>query len=576
MSAASSTSTSFEALLSEADALRSADGKSFAALLEQLDAKVEQATPLQRQHLRYLHTYRMARAGDFDGAIGELKRLFEEVDDVPLKFRAGAFLVNNFAATRDFSEGLGYLDRTLKLLPGVTDSETRHGGLLGAAILYNQVGQYDLALDHLDAILAEASSGRTRCMAEYLRIEALFNRGDLASSEATFAEQIERCRAQGELLVAGFMRGYQARKWAADGRQDDAARLLRDNLPEIEATSYPRLIGEIHSLLAEYELAQGHIDNAESHAQRAIALSSAIEFSLPLVMAYHVLYESALRRNDIPAALDHYRSYSRADKAFLDATEAREQAVQLVRQETLQKNQTIELLNRRNQVLQLEQQVSKQATTNTRLLLALALVLLASIGFWGYKTKRMHAALKQLAETDALTAVSSRHHFTEVATAMLQRGARDGTSVALITFDLDHFKLINDHYGHATGDWVLRQVADVCRPKIAANACFGRIGGEEFSVIVDAAGVDAGRDLALSLRESISAIDLPANGASLKVGASFGVSSTAHSGYSLDRLMAQADEVLYASKNGGRNCVSIYPPAVEAAASATSCASQVF
>lgn len=560
MSLASGDSASFESLLREADAMRSADGQAFAALLGKLDAEVAQATPLQRQQLRYLHTYRMARAGDFDGAIAELKRLFEEVDDIPLKFRAGAFLANNFAATREFSEGLSYLDRTLDLLPGVTDVEMRHSGLTGAAILYNQVGQYDMALHHLDAILAEPTSGRTRCMAEYLRTEALFNQGGLATDDAAFTEQIERCQAEGELLVAGFIRGYQARKWAAEGRNADAANLLRDNLPEVEATRYPRLIGEIRSLLAEYELAQGHVDEAEAHARSAIAQSAAIEFSLPLVMAHHVLYEGALQRNDVQAALDHYRSYAKADKAFLDATKARELAVQLVRQETLQKNQTIELLNKRNQVLQLEQQVSQQAATNTQLLLALALVLLASISFWGYKTKRMQLALRQLAETDGLTGISNRHHFTRIATAMLQGGARTGSSVALIMFDLDLFKVINDHYGHATGDWVLRQVAAVCRPLIAANACFGRIGGEEFAVILDGAGDDVGRDLATRLRESIASIDARADGASFNVSASFGVSSTAHSGYVLDRLMAQADLVLYESKKAGRNRVSVYPP----------------
>jgi diguanylate cyclase (GGDEF)-like protein len=342
--------------------------------------------------------------------------------------------------------------------------------------------------------------------------------------------------------------------------------LLRDNLPEVEATRYPRLIGEIQSLLAEYELAQGHVDSAEAHARSAIAHSSAIEFSLPLVMAHHVLYESALERDDVRAALDHYRSYAKADKAFLDATKARELAVQLVRQETVQKNQTIELLNKRNQVLQLEQQVSRQAATNTQLLLALALVLLASISFWGFKNKRMQRALRQLAETDGLTGIGNRHHFTQTATAMLRANERSAASVALIMFDLDHFKVINDHYGHATGDWVLRQVAGACRPLIAASACFGRIGGEEFAVIVDGASVEAGHELAMRLRESIAAIDSRANGASFNVSASFGVSSTAHSGYNLDRLMAQADQVLYSSKKEGRNRVSVYPPPVPPAA----------
>lgn len=550
-------SASFESLLEQADALRSADAARFVELLGELDAQLDQATPLQRQRLRFLHCYRMALSGDFDGAIADLRRLFDETDDITLKFRAGAFLVNNFAATREFAEGLGYLDRTLALLPGVPSLEVRQQGLVGAAVMYNQVGQHDLALHHANAILAEPTSGRTRCMAEFMRMEALFNRGDLPAEDRQFAEQIDYCQAQGEVLVAGFIRGYQARKWAAEGRFAEAAELLREHLPSVESTHYPRLIGEIYSLLAEYELATGAVAAAEMHARAAIEQSSAIAFSLPLVMAHRTLYESALKRNDIHAALEHYRSYAEADKAYLDATKARELAVQLVKQETEQKNQTIELLNKRNQVLQLEQQVSKQATTNTQLLLVLALVLLASITLWAYKTKRMQMALKQLAETDGLTGISNRRHFTVVAGEWIRNGERQGNPLTLIMFDLDHFKRINDHYGHATGDWVLRQVAAACKPLVGRNGIFGRIGGEEFAVILAGAGIEAGRELALQLRTRIAAIDARENGASFDISASFGVSATAFSGYSLDRLMAQADEMMYASKQDGRNRVSV-------------------
>lgn len=566
MSAASSDSGSFESLLQQADAVRSADSTRFLALLKDLDAQVDEATPLQRQRLRYLHTYRMALAGDFAAAIADLRRLFDETDDVTLKYRAGAFLVNSFAATREFADGLLYVDRMLELLPKVPDRETRQAGLVGAAVLYNQVGEYGLALHHADAILSEPTSGRTRCMAEFVRLEALFNQGDLAVDDEAIAAQIQRCVEQGERLVAEFSRGYQARKLAAQDRHADAVALLRKHLPEVEATRYPRLIGEIYSLLAEYELKLGDVASAEKHARSAIEQSAAIEFSLPLVMAHNTLYESALKRGDIAAALDHYRSYAQADKAYLDATKARELVVQLVKQETRQKNQTIELLNKRNQVLQLEQQVSRQATTNTQLLLALALLLLASLSFWAWRARRMQRVLRQYAEIDGLTGISNRRHFSVQASMLLASCAKSGGSACLIMFDLDHFKYINDHYGHATGDWVLRQIADVCKPLVARNDCFGRIGGEEFAVVLSGGGAEAGRELALQMRARIAAIDARANGGTFNISASFGVTTTRLSGFDLDRLMANADEVLYASKHQGRNRVSVYQGAQAAAA----------
>ncbi|MGE4073085.1 MAG: diguanylate cyclase [Lysobacterales bacterium] len=551
-------SDQFESLLAEADAVRSSDAGKFSLLLDRLDAISAEASVQQRQHLRYLQAYRLALAGDFQGAIRDLKVLFDEATDVSLRFQAGAFLVNNFAATREFAEGLAYLDQTLALLPEISDQQLRQQNLIGAMVLYNQVGQYDLALHYADMVLAEPTSGRTRCKAEFMRLEALFNQAALPADDQQFTDRIQRCLEEGEVLVAGFIRGYLARKWDADGRTAEAVSLLQQHLAEVEATRYPRLIGEIHSLLAQYEYKLGHAALAEGHARQAIAQSAGIAFSLPLVLAYKTLYDTAIERGDTTAALEHYRNYAEADKAYLDATKARELAVQLAKHETLQKTQTIELLNRQNQVLQLEQKVSKQAATNTQLVLALVLLLLASLAFWAYRIKRVQMALKRMAETDALTGVSNRGHFTERAGELLQASERKRRAVSLIMFDLDLFKRINDHFGHATGDWVLRQVASVSKSAVTGKDVFGRIGGEEFAILRPDCDLDCARELATKLRERIAGIDGRANGASFQVSASFGVSSSADSGYDLDRLLAHADHALYASKHAGRNRVYVY------------------
>jgi diguanylate cyclase (GGDEF)-like protein len=574
-SPAAFTAEPFADRLQKADAVRSADPVRFKALLAELNAEAGAASAGQREHLGFLNAYALAYGGEYDEAIALARGIADTASDTALRFRAGVLVVNSYAITREFYEGLRYLDGMLALTDQIEDRALRHLGLGVAALLYNQLGQHELGRHYADTVLADQPDARTRCYAGLLRVEALQYLAQLPRDDVEINAVIAHCVEHRELLLANLVRAQLARKWAGEGKSAQAADMLAAHLVEVEATRYPRLIGEIHSLLAEYRLAQGEPERAEAHARSALAYSSAIAYSLPLVMAHKVLYESALLRGRHAEALDHFRSYAEADRAYLDEIKARELAVQLARHETLQKTHTIELLSRQNQVLQLEQNLTRQAATSNRMLLAAVLALLASLSFWAYRAKRMQLALKKLAETDALTGVSNRHHFTAVATAMLQGAARTGVCVALITFDLDNFKLINDQHGHATGDWVLRQVAAVCGSQVAANACFGRVGGEEFAVIMDGAGVDGGRDLAMRLRESISAIDLPANGASLKVSASFGVSSTAHSGYSLERLMAQADEVLYTSKKAGRNCVSVYPPATETPASATSCASQI-
>ena len=110
-------------------------------------------------------------------------------------------------------------------------------------------------------------------------------------------------------------------------------------------------------------------------------------------------------------------------------------------------------------MLQLQQRVDQQAAQNTQLLASCWRLLLASIGYWAYKIKRMQMSFRRLAETDALTGISNRHHFTRQAEQALAHCAGAARRSALVMFDLDHFKAINDRYGHATGDWVLSRVA---------------------------------------------------------------------------------------------------------------------
>jgi len=548
----------FQALLESTDAIRSADATRFLAELDRLDSMVAQATPLQRQHLRFLHTYKLALAGDSKGAIAELTELIEETTDPTLDFRSGLFIANNYAVTRQYSEGLLQLDKTLALLPQVQDPEVRQMGRLTAAIIYSQAGQYQLAKEYAEGLLAETAKPRTHCMAGTTRLEALYNLGTLPDDDAVFDRQIEQCLTAKEVLAANYARGYLARKWAGQGQRDRAIKLLERYLPDAQATRYSRLIADFHSLLAEYSLAEGDSLTAQSHAQSAIEQSAGTAFSLPLVVAHHTLYEIALAKGDTARALEQYRHYAEADKAYIDVVKARELAVQMVSHETAQKVQTIALLGKQNEVLQLGEQVARQAAVNSKLLLAFLGLLLASISYWAYRTKRTQVALRRLAETDALTGVSNRHHFTREAQSAIDRCAKLRVPVSVIMFDLDHFKSINDRFGHATGDFVLQQIALTVHRMGAPSDFFGRLGGEEFAFLLPGVDIDAAMDMAERCRIAIADLDCRKSGSIFPVSASFGVSSSWTAGYDFRALMSQGDQASYRAKDLGRNRVCIY------------------
>ncbi len=163
--------------------------------------------------------------------------------------------------------------------------------------------------------------------------------------------------------------------------------------------------------------------------------------------------------------------------------------------------------------------------------------------------------LRRLATTDVLTGLANRRHFFERAGQELARVRRYGGQVALLLLDADHFKRINDTWGHAAGDEVLRRLAGVLREVPRSTDLAGRLGGEEFGVLLPGTDLDAARVLAERLRECIEAQMFQFDGEAVRVSASFGVTVLHPDDEAFDSAMARADAALYAAKFAGRNRV---------------------
>jgi diguanylate cyclase (GGDEF)-like protein len=376
--------------------------------------------------------------------------------------------------------------------------------------------------------------------------------------DAPILAAIDQCMALHESVVASFIRTTLARKWMGEKEFAKGINLLQEHLRDAEATGFPRVIVEVHSLLGELHYAQGNFQEAESHADAALAAAKNQSPSLSLVAAYRIRYQVAERRNDLAAALARYKAFAEAEKTYLGDIKSRELAYQIVREESQEKSQQISLLNRQNALLQLQQQVNQQAAANSRLYMLLFALLAATISYWAYKTKRMQMSVKHMAEIDSLTGICNRHHFTGQSEKTLQRCAATGEPVSLLMFDLDYFKSINDNYGHVTGDWVLKRVAVVCSELCRGIDHIGRIGGEEFAILLHGCDLKAATRVAEDCRVRLSRIDPLPSGYVFPISASFGVSSNSTSGYDLDKLLSHADQMLYRAKREGRNRVRAF------------------
>lgn len=547
--------------LKSADDIKTANNGEFKQLLARLEGQRGQLSARQATYLRYLQAWQAAYDADYAAAIPQLNALADGSVDDTLRFRAGMTAVNVLAIALRYEEAYARLYQMLDLLPSVTDHKVRQQGLNVAAFLYERAGQYDLSLKYADEQLATESHGNGGCTARNQRLQSLFRSGRLDAFGREFQAGIDACDEVGESLWSNRIRIYAANYYLLQGRNRDAIELLKNHSDEVRRTHYAELISTFDSMLARATWKAGDVQAARGYATDAIAESIKGEYSEALVDAYQVLYEIARQQGAYADALDYHEKYAAADKGYLNDTSARALAYQMVSQQVLDKKRQIDALNEKNQVLELQRTVDAKSAETTRLYMLLLLVVLASIALWAYRTKVAQLRFMRLARRDGLTGIANRQHFLETARTALRYAEKSARDACVVVFDLDNFKQVNDVHGHAIGDAVLKCAVQACEARLRSVDVFGRLGGEEFGVLLPDCVPDFANRRAEELRAAIADVAVLDPRIDFPVSASFGIATTQRCGYELRELLAHADEALYAAKRAGRNRVSMHAPA---------------
>ena len=542
-------------LLRKADLVRSANPAKFAELLELAKTQEQDFTAADRALFDYLQAWKTAYSGHSTEAIKMFRRSIATINDPNLNLRARASLMNVLLVAKRPEEGFLELAPLLDLLPKATDPQALDQGLMTAALLHVLVAQYDVGLGYADRVLQSSHNPATLCKAGQVKVEALY-RAKKLSPDADFVPKVlSDCVAAGEAIFANLVRISLARSLLDSGDAQAAMKLLQAHRDEAMATRYPRLISDYQAATALVLLQLNRLTEARDAADMAVRESTKDEYSEPLVSAYRVLYQVASKLQDLAAALHFHELYAAADKGYLTEFSARQMAFQLVMQQTQSAKTENEALNKQNKVLQLQDQLKGKAVEAFRLYVALLLLSMAFVAFWAYKTKRLQMHFMKLSRSDSLTGLSNRPYLIESAVQLLDKAQKQNAYVALVIMDLDHFKQVNDVHGHAVGDVVLKNAVQAVLEHLGPKVIFGRLGGEEFGIVIPDTNVEASIALTDRCRASVAAVRTQVNGNSLQVTASFGIASSTDSGYLWRDLVTQADVALYRAKHQGRNCV---------------------
>lgn len=184
------------------------------------------------------------------------------------------------------------------------------------------------------------------------------------------------------------------------------------------------------------------------------------------------------------------------------------------------------------------------------------------------RTVQLQRKLTRLALTDALTGIANRRAFMDRLEAEVSRARRHGNALSVIMADIDHFKRVNDTHGHGAGDVVICDTVARMGTRIRRSDMLGRLGGEEFAVLLPETDAPAAMALAEQLRRAVDAETFQvAEGCALPVSISLGVAQWTADDKSAEELLSRADQALYQSKETGRNrvsCADAVLPAVAA------------
>ncbi|PKO91515.1 MAG: diguanylate cyclase [Betaproteobacteria bacterium HGW-Betaproteobacteria-1] len=183
----------------------------------------------------------------------------------------------------------------------------------------------------------------------------------------------------------------------------------------------------------------------------------------------------------------------------------------------------------------------------------------ASLAGIAIENRYAYEELERRAYSDYLTGLANRRYFLEQAEIELSRALRYNRELSILMLDIDHFKHVNDTYGHKVGDIVLQKLSSICQATLRDVDIVGRIGGEEFAVLLPETGSEQAWEAAERLRTAIETAHVTLNdGLPLHFTASFGVTTFTEKDANIDMLLNQADQALYQAKGEGSNRTCVY------------------
>ncbi|MFK2877132.1 tetratricopeptide repeat-containing diguanylate cyclase [Rhodanobacter hydrolyticus] len=520
--------------------------------LASLNQETALLTPDQQWHLRYLNAWEAMYESDYAKSETLFQDIIRHSSNPIWADRASALLLSQFGITRHYTDAFELANHLTARLPQVTDAKGRFAILLNLSQSLGLAGQTDLAVHYARMAMAVAPAGKGSCYSASSLVQALSNGHRLKLDSPELQQAIDACTAAKVPVYSTDLQLTLVALYLNEGQPRKALALLDQIAPAINVDGY--VPNKLEALVnrAQALAVIGNDGSARKVALSVVAMDPSSDW---LKDAYEVLYRIEKKQGNTAAALDYHEKFAALDKAYLDDIHARALAYEAVQQHVLAQKLDTEKLSEQNAGLRAQQKLDAKTAEANRLYLVLLLMALGFGALAMFRLKRSQLRFKRLSHLDGLTAIYNRQHFMGEAGRLLYQLEKRRGAACVAIIDLDHFKSINDTHGHAMGDEVLRRVVAACKQHLRTVDLFGRLGGEEFGILL----VDCSREQSIAIAEriraAIEATSVELDSVVVKISTSIGLAFTDAAGYDLRSLCTGADAALYGAKRGGRNCV---------------------
>ena len=552
----------FETLFSEARNSLGTSPKKADAALEKLKALQPTFTPEQNEKDQLSYAHSLGDRGRNEERIALVNSLIAQVKTPGRRASYLYELIDGYTALGRYEKALQAMNESILLLPAIEKPSQKIVVLQGALNLLRSLHAYDETMDLAERIYAlrgDIVGSYAACVGLANKVEISFERGKEPLADSLVQDAVKACDANKNPFFALIIKSLAAIYLIDTGNY---ARGITASLPLTQEfvvlSPDSDYAVQLDEALARAYLKTGNTQRAEHFGLRAYQRAQSGRLLLLHEKTSETMAAIKHAQGQLEAAISYYDTNLTLKKKVLDDQVIKSLAYQRVKFETQDKANQLALLEQKNQNLRMEKTLQEHRYENLILLVTLGLIVLTSMGAWLVRTLRRMDAFRHSAQVDGLTQVSNRAYFT----ACVQQAFKDERHTqSLVLLDMDFFKHINDSYGHATGDWVLKAICEAIKTHLRKTDLFGRLGGEEFALCLTDLTPEEVLTLAERCRVAVLSIDTRPSGFEFTIAASFGIATRAVGESSrYEDLLAAADKALYVSKNTGRNRVSVYQP----------------